>query len=117
VARLRERFPAIQGPPAQDICYATENRQLAVKAVVPLCDVLLVVGSRNSSNSKRLVEVSQNSGVPAYLVDDAHEVDPRWLEGVKTVALTAGASPRSTWCRNSSPRCGGWGTTSWRRST
>ena len=92
VARLRERFPAIQGPPAQDICYATENRQLAVKAVVPLCDVLLVVGSRNSSNSKRLVEVSQNSGVPAYLVDDAHEVDPRWLEGVKTVALTAGAS-------------------------
>jgi 4-hydroxy-3-methylbut-2-enyl diphosphate reductase len=92
VARLRERFPAIQGPPAQDICYATENRQLAVKAVVPLCDVLLVVGSRNSSNSKRLVEVSKNSGVPAYLVDDAQEVDPRWLEGVKTVALTAGAS-------------------------
>jgi 4-hydroxy-3-methylbut-2-enyl diphosphate reductase len=92
VARLRERFPAIQGPPAQDICYATENRQLAVKAVVPLCDVLLVVGSRNSSNSKRLVEVSQNSGVPAYLVDDAQEVDPRWLEGARTVALTAGAS-------------------------
>ncbi|MGA2325767.1 MAG: 4-hydroxy-3-methylbut-2-enyl diphosphate reductase [Bryobacteraceae bacterium] len=92
VARLKERFPAIQGPPAQDICYATENRQLAVKAVVPLCDVLLVVGSRNSSNSKRLVEVSKNSGVPAYLVDDAQEVDPQWLAGAKRVAVTAGAS-------------------------
>jgi 4-hydroxy-3-methylbut-2-en-1-yl diphosphate reductase len=92
VARLKERFPAIQEPPAQDICYATENRQLAVKAVVPLCDVLLVIGSQNSSNSKRLVEVSNNSGVPAYLVDDAQEVDPRWLAGARTVAVTAGAS-------------------------
>lgn len=92
VERLKERFPAIQGPPAQDICYATENRQLAVKAVMPLSDVLLVVGSRNSSNSKRLVEVSKNSGVPAYLVDDAQEVDPAWLEGVRTVVVTAGAS-------------------------
>lgn len=92
VARLKERFPEIQEPPAQDICYATENRQLAVKAVVPLCDVLLVVGSQNSSNSKRLVEVSNNSGVPAYLVDDAQEVDPRWLAGARTVAVTAGAS-------------------------
>ncbi len=92
VARLKERFPEIQGPPAQDICYATENRQLAVKAVVSTCELLLVVGSRNSSNSKRLVEVSKNSGVPAYLVDDASEVDPAWLEGVKTVAVTAGAS-------------------------
>jgi 4-hydroxy-3-methylbut-2-enyl diphosphate reductase len=92
VARLKERFPAIQGPPAQDICYATENRQQAVKAVMPLSDVLLVVGSRNSSNSKRLVEVSENSGVPAYRVDDAQEVDPAWLEGVRTVVVTAGAS-------------------------
>jgi 4-hydroxy-3-methylbut-2-enyl diphosphate reductase len=92
VKRLEERFPAIVGPPAQDICYATENRQLAVKAVVPQCEVLLVVGSRNSSNSKRLVEVSKNSGVPAYLVDDAREVDANWLNGVKTVAVTAGAS-------------------------
>jgi len=92
VARLKERFPAIQGPPAQDICYATENRQLAVKAVVPICDVLLVVGSRNSSNSKRLVEVSKNSGVPAYLVDDAQEVDSAWLAGAQTVTVTAGAS-------------------------
>jgi 4-hydroxy-3-methylbut-2-enyl diphosphate reductase len=92
VKRLKERFPTIVGPPAQDICYATENRQLAVKAVVPQCEVLLVVGSRNSSNSKRLVEVSKNSGVPAYLVDDAREVDANWLNGVKTVAVTAGAS-------------------------
>ncbi len=92
VARLKQRFPEIQEPPAQDICYATENRQLAVKAVVPLCDVLLVVGSQNSSNSKRLVEVSNNSGVPAYLVDDAQEVNPRWLAGANTVAVTAGAS-------------------------
>ena len=92
VARLRERFPEIVGPPAQDICYATENRQLAVKAVVPVCDVLLVVGSRNSSNSKRLVEVSKNSGVPAFLIDDASEVEPAALAGAKTVAVTAGAS-------------------------
>jgi 4-hydroxy-3-methylbut-2-enyl diphosphate reductase len=92
VARLRERFPAIQGPPAQDICYATENRQVAVKAVAPMCDALLVVGSQNSSNSKRLVEVCKNAGVPAYLVDDASQVDPAWLASAETVAVTAGAS-------------------------
>ena len=92
VARLKERFPAIVGPPAQDICYATENRQLAVKAAAPLCDVLLVVGSQNSSNSKRLVEVSKNSGVPAYLVDDSSQVDAAWIADARTVALTAGAS-------------------------
>ncbi len=71
IARLKQRFPAIQAPPAQDICYATENRQMAVKAVVPLSETLLVVGSQNSSNSRRLVEVSRNSGIPAYLIDDA----------------------------------------------
>lgn len=92
VARLRERFPAVQGPAAQDICYATQNRQLAVKAVAPLCQLLLVVGSQNSSNSKRLVEVARNSGVRAYLVDDASELDPGWFENVETVAVTAGAS-------------------------
>ncbi|HXF27922.1 MAG TPA: 4-hydroxy-3-methylbut-2-enyl diphosphate reductase [Bryobacteraceae bacterium] len=90
--RLKERFPAIVGPKSQDICYATENRQLGVKAVVPLCDVLLVVGSQNSSNSRRLVEVCVKEGVPAYLVDDRGEVKPSWLEGVRTVAVTAGAS-------------------------
>ncbi|HTW66310.1 MAG TPA: 4-hydroxy-3-methylbut-2-enyl diphosphate reductase [Bryobacteraceae bacterium] len=92
VARLHERFPAIKGPKTQDICYATENRQLGVKAVVPLTDVLLVVGSQNSSNSRRLVEVCQNEGVPAYLVDDSTEVNPAWLDGASTVAVTAGAS-------------------------
>ncbi len=92
VARLRERFPKLEGPPAQDICYATENRQLAVKAVAPLCQLLLVVGSQNSSNSKRLVEVARSAGVAAHLVDDAGQLDPAWFEGVGTVAVTAGAS-------------------------
>jgi len=92
VERLRERFPALQGPAAQDICYATENRQLAVKAVAPLCQLLLVVGSQNSSNSRRLVEVARNAGVTAHLVDDASELQPQWFEGVDTVAVTAGAS-------------------------
>ncbi len=92
VNKLRERFPLIQGPPGQDICYATENRQMAVKAVAPLCQLLLVVGSNNSSNSKRLVEVCENSGIRAYLVDDESDVDPRWLEDVHSIALTAGAS-------------------------
>ena len=92
VTRLKERFPLIEGPKAQDICYATENRQLAVKAVVPLCDLLLVVGSQNSSNSRRLVEVCEKMGVPAYLIDDLGEVKPGWLEGKHTVAVTAGAS-------------------------
>jgi 4-hydroxy-3-methylbut-2-en-1-yl diphosphate reductase len=92
VARLQQRFPKIQGPKAQDICYATENRQLAVKAVVPLCQVLLVVGSQNSSNSRRLVEVCEKMGVPAYLIDDLDEVKAEWLNGIDTVAVTAGAS-------------------------
>jgi 4-hydroxy-3-methylbut-2-enyl diphosphate reductase len=92
VARLRERFPAIVGPAAQDICYATENRQQAVKAAAVACDALIVVGSQNSSNSKRLVEVCGNCGVPAYLVDDAGQVNPQWLENARTVGLTAGAS-------------------------
>jgi 4-hydroxy-3-methylbut-2-enyl diphosphate reductase len=92
VQRLREKFPKIQGPAAQDICYATENRQVAVKAVVPLCEVLLVVGSQNSSNSRRLVEVCEKMGVPAYLVDDLTEVQAQWLENIQTIAVTAGAS-------------------------
>jgi 4-hydroxy-3-methylbut-2-enyl diphosphate reductase len=92
VQRLKERFPKIEGPKAQDICYATENRQLAVKAVVPLCQLLLVVGSQNSSNSRRLVEVCENMGVPSYLIDDLSEVKHEWLDGKDTVAVTAGAS-------------------------
>src|SRR5581483_8515205 len=92
VTRLKERFPLIQGPPAQDICYATENRQMAVKGVSEFCDLLLVVGSQNSSNSKRLVEVGDNFGVRSYLVNDRSDVYLAWLEGVKNVAVTAGAS-------------------------
>ena len=92
VEALKVKYPGIKGPPGQDICYATENRQLGVKAVAPLCDLLLVVGSQNSSNSLRLVEVCQQADVPAYLVDDESEVKPEWLEGVHTVAVTAGAS-------------------------
>lgn len=92
VVRLKERFPKIVGPHTQDICYATENRQIAVKAVAPMCELLLVVGSQNSSNSRRLVEVCQKTGVPSYLVDDAAAVEPKWLAGVNTVAITAGAS-------------------------
>jgi 4-hydroxy-3-methylbut-2-enyl diphosphate reductase len=92
VKRLRERFPKIIGPKTQDICYATENRQLAVKAVAPLCEALLVVGSQNSSNSRRLVEVCEKAGVPAYLLDDCSEVRPDMLKNVRTVAVTAGAS-------------------------
>ncbi len=92
VRRLKERFPAITGPAAQDICYATENRQLAVKAIAPACQALLVVGSQNSSNSRRLVEVCAQAGVPAYLVDDHSELRPEWLRHVSTVSVTAGAS-------------------------
>jgi 4-hydroxy-3-methylbut-2-enyl diphosphate reductase len=92
VERLRQRFPRLQGPPAQDICYATENRQMAVKAMAEFCELLLVVGSQNSSNSKRLVEVGSNVGVRSYLVNDRRDVDPAWLENVRHVAVTAGAS-------------------------
>ncbi len=92
VVHLKERFPKITGPHSQDICYATENRQIAVKAVAPLCELLLVVGSQNSSNSRRLVEVCEKTGVPSYLVDDARDARDEWFEGVNTVAVTAGAS-------------------------
>ncbi len=92
VTRLLQRFPKIAGPKTQDICYATENRQLAVKAVAPLCQALLVVGSQNSSNSRRLVEVCEKAGVPAYLLDDCSEVQAEMLANVDTVAVTAGAS-------------------------
>jgi 4-hydroxy-3-methylbut-2-en-1-yl diphosphate reductase len=92
IAALRARFPNIKGPAAQDICYATENRQVAVKHVASDADLLLVVGSDNSSNSKRLVEVARSLGTPAHLIDDCNNIQPQWLDGVKTVALTAGAS-------------------------
>jgi len=82
----------IRGPKSQDICYATENRQTAVKGVSEFCEMILVVGSANSSNSKRLVEVGQNYGVRSYLVNDWSDVDPLWLDGVRNVGVTAGAS-------------------------
>lgn len=93
VARLRERFPTLQDPPSDDICYATQNRQGAVKAMAPQCELVIVVGSRNSSNSVRLVEVALQAGSDAsYLVDYADDIDPAWLRGVTTVGVTSGAS-------------------------
>jgi 4-hydroxy-3-methylbut-2-en-1-yl diphosphate reductase len=89
---LRERFPAIQGPPRDDICYATQNRQDAVKEVADRADVLLVIGSDNSSNSNRLVEVSRATGTPAYLIDDETEIEEDWVDGARTVGVTSGAS-------------------------
>jgi 4-hydroxy-3-methylbut-2-enyl diphosphate reductase len=92
IAALQRRFPNIKGPAAQDICYATENRQVAVKEVASDADLLLVVGSDNSSNSNRLVEVARNLGTSSHLIDNFRNIRPEWLEGVKTIALTAGAS-------------------------
>ncbi|MEO3743358.1 4-hydroxy-3-methylbut-2-enyl diphosphate reductase [Plantactinospora sp. B5E13] len=89
---LRRRFPALTGPSSDDICYATTNRQVALRDVAADADVVLVVGSANSSNSRRLVEVTERGGTPAYLVDDVDEVDLRWLAGKRTVGVTAGAS-------------------------
>lgn len=92
ISALRKRFPNIKGPAAQDICYATENRQVAVKHVASDADLLLVVGSDNSSNSKRLVEVARSLGTSAHLIDSCKNIEADWLEGVNTLALTAGAS-------------------------
>jgi len=92
IAALRAKFPKIEGPHAQDICYATENRQVAVKHVASDADLLLVVGSTNSSNSNRLVEVARNLATASHLIDSYKDIQPQWLEDVKTIALTAGAS-------------------------
>jgi len=92
IAALKKKFPNIKGPAAQDICYATENRQVAVKQVASDSDLLLVVGSENSSNSNRLVEVARNLGTKAHLIDSCNDIEPEWLKEVKTIALTAGAS-------------------------
>jgi len=92
VARLRQRFPNIIGPASDDICYATQNRQEAVEQVAKDVDLILVVGSQNSSNSNRLVELAQRLDVKAKLIDAATDIDPKWLEGIRRVALTAGAS-------------------------
>ena len=92
IERLRERFPGITGPRTDDICYATTNRQAAVKQLAPLCELVLVIGSRNSSNSNRLVEVARDHGAESFLVDNEMEVRPEWLEGVRTLGITSGAS-------------------------
>jgi 4-hydroxy-3-methylbut-2-enyl diphosphate reductase len=89
---LRARYPAIVGPKKDDICYATQNRQNAVKELAQEVDLVLVIGSRNSSNSNRLVDVTREQGVPAQLIDDESNIDPAWLEGVETVGITSGAS-------------------------
>jgi 4-hydroxy-3-methylbut-2-en-1-yl diphosphate reductase len=92
VEALRDRFPTIEGPPREDICYATQNRQDAVKELARSADVVLVIGSDNSSNSRRLAEVAREQGTRAYLVDDETEVDPAWLDGADVVGITSGAS-------------------------
>ena len=89
---LREKFPQIAGPDTKDICYATQNRQLAVMELAKQVDLLLVVGSRNSSNSNRLRDLGAEFGIPAYLIDDATDIEPQWLDGISTLGLTAGAS-------------------------
>ncbi len=92
IAALRERFSAIVGPDTRDICYATQNRQTAVRAFAGSVDAILIVGARNSSNSNRLREIGEAAGVPAYLVEDADALDPTWLEGASAVGISAGAS-------------------------
>jgi 4-hydroxy-3-methylbut-2-enyl diphosphate reductase len=92
VAALRARYPGIVGPKAEDICYATSNRQAAVKAIAADCDLVLVIGAPNSSNSLRLVEVAERCGTPAKLIQRGSDIEPGWLEGVATLGLTAGAS-------------------------
>src|ERR671933_2403216 len=96
IARLRERFPAIVGPRTDDICYATTNRQAAVKQLAAQCDLVLVIGSRNSSNSNRLVDVARDLGTAAHLIDGADQVREEWLEGVKVVGISSGASAPET---------------------
>jgi len=99
IAALRAKFPQIAAPRAEDICYATSNRQAAVKAIAGECDLLLVIGAPNSSNSQRLVEVAERNGTPSRLVQRAVDIDPSWLDGVATLGLTAGASAPETLVR------------------
>ncbi len=93
ISALRRRFPKIVGPDVKDICYATQNRQAAVRTLASIVDLVLVVGAQNSSNSNRLCEVSNDSGVPSYLVEDPSKLDPAWLRGKKSIGITVGAEP------------------------
>ncbi|AKH42434.1 4-hydroxy-3-methylbut-2-enyl diphosphate reductase [Altererythrobacter atlanticus] len=108
VAALKDRFPQIVGPKAEDICYATSNRQMAVKLIAPGSDLVLVIGAPNSSNSLRLVEVAERCGTSARLIQRAMDIDPAWLEGVGTVGITAGASAPETLVREVVDRLGEW---------
>ncbi|MEC9066845.1 MAG: 4-hydroxy-3-methylbut-2-enyl diphosphate reductase [Pseudomonadota bacterium] len=110
VAALQERFPQIVGPRAEDICYATSNRQAAVKAIAPDSDLVLVIGAPNSSNSLRLVEVAERCGTDARLIQRASDIEPEWLEGIGTVGLTAGASAPETLVREVVDRLSQWRT-------
>jgi len=111
VARLRQRFPEIEGPASDDICYATQNRQEAVEEMAREVELILVVGSPNSSNSNRLVEVAERAGVSARLIDDATGIRPEWLEGVTRVGLTAGASAPEVLVEQVSQRLASFGFT------
>ncbi|MGA3176569.1 MAG: 4-hydroxy-3-methylbut-2-enyl diphosphate reductase [Candidatus Acidiferrum sp.] len=111
VARLRQRFPNIIGPASDDICYATQNRQEAVEQVAKDVDLILVVGSQNSSNSNRLVELAQRLDIKAQLIDAAADIDPKWLEGIRRVGLTAGASAPEVLVEQVSERLGQFGFT------
>jgi 4-hydroxy-3-methylbut-2-en-1-yl diphosphate reductase len=109
VSALRARFPGIQGPKKDDICYATQNRQDAVKRLASYCDVVLVVGSKNSSNSNRLREVAEVAGARAYMFDGADDINPEWLRGARKVGLTAGASAPEVLVKNVVERLRQWG--------
>lgn len=108
VVALRGKYPHVVGPKAEDICYATSNRQAAVKAIAPKSDIVLVIGAPNSSNSLRLVEVAERCGTPARLIQRASDIQPEWLEGVETVGLTAGASAPETLVREVVDRLSEW---------
>ncbi|WP_295638538.1 4-hydroxy-3-methylbut-2-enyl diphosphate reductase [Novosphingobium sp.] len=110
VAAIRARFPHVVGPRAEDICYATSNRQAAVKAIASRCQLLLVIGSPESSNALRLVEVAERGGTPARLIQRAAEIDPAWIEGVTTLGLTAGASAPEALVREVVERIAEWRT-------
>jgi 4-hydroxy-3-methylbut-2-enyl diphosphate reductase len=106
---LQQRFPAITGPKKNDICYATQNRQDAVKELAGQCDLVLVVGSPNSSNSNRLREIAEKFGPPAYLIDGADDIDPGWLHGKRQIGVTAGASAPEILVENVIDKLKGWG--------
>ena len=109
VTALKQRFPEITGPKKNDICYATQNRQDAVKSLAKQCDVVLVVGSPNSSNSNRLREVAEGEGIPAYMVDGPEDIDRSWIDNKERIGITAGASAPEVLVQQVVDRLKGWG--------